>query len=105
MRVEYKDSETLLGDLRRFIDVKSKDPIRWFTDVNLNFDRLIETLYKNKDLISKIYINCSEEMEFLKKDISNKLGGDYIETLPHGLSNEEIQRILARPQVSLGSKN
>jgi CRISPR-associated protein Csh2 len=96
LRIEYKDSETLLGDLRRFIDVNIKEPVREFGDVNLKFDRLIDTLCKSKDLISMIYINCSEEMEFLKKWLISKLGEEYIRVLPHDLSEAEIQRIIAR---------
>jgi CRISPR-associated protein Csh2 len=96
LRIEYKNSETLLGDLRRFIDVEIKESIREFKDVNPKFDRLIEALSKSKDLISKIYINCSGEMEFLKKEVSSRLGENYIKTLPHGLKDEEIQKILVR---------
>jgi len=96
LRIEYKDSETLLGDLRRFIDVNIKEPIRGFIDVSPKFDRLIDVLSKNKDLISKIYINCSEEMEFLKEEVSRNLGKDYIVALPHHLSDNEIRRIIAR---------
>jgi CRISPR-associated protein Csh2 len=96
LRIEYKDSETLLGDLRRFIDVSIKEPIREFTDVSPKFDKLVNVLSERKDLISKIYINCSEEMEFLKDELSKELGENYIYTLPHPLSDSEIREIIAR---------
>jgi hypothetical protein len=86
----------LLGDLRRFIDVSIKEPIREFIDISPKFDRLVNVLSKCKDLISKIYINCSEEMEFLKNELSKELRENYIYTLPHPLSDNEIREIIAR---------
>lgn len=96
LRIEYKDSETLLGDLRRFIEVDLKEPIREFRDVNPNFDKLVKVLSENEVHISKIYIDCSEETKFLKEKITNELGADYIRALPHGLSDAEIQGIITR---------
>lgn len=95
LRVEYKDTETLLGDLRRFIETEPKEPIREFKDVNPKFDKLLNVLNENKERISKIYVNCSEEMQPLK-DKLNEFFSQYVKVLPHRLSDTEIQRIIAR---------
>lgn len=96
LRVEYKDSETLLGDLRRLIDVDIKEPVRDFRDVNPKFDRLLDTLFENKDLISKVYVNCSDEVQFLIREAANKIGKEHVAILPHGLSDAKIREIIAR---------
>jgi len=98
LRVEYKDSETLIGDLREYIDVTElKDPIRELEDVNPKFNRLLEILEKNKDDISKIFISISDKLEsltFLKQSINKKFNKEVVVELPHDLNDENILRIL-----------
>jgi CRISPR-associated protein Csh2 len=96
LRVEYKDGETLLGDLRRYIDVSLKDPIREFKDVELNFDRLIEDLKRNINRISMFYLSCSEEMRSFKEQFLDVFGREVVKVLPHSLDDCDILKILRR---------
>lgn len=95
LRVEYKDTETLLGDLRRFIETELKEPIRGFKDVNPKFDKLLNVLNENKERISKIYVNCSEETQLLKEKLIKSFS-EYVKVLPHKLSDTELQKIITR---------
>lgn len=95
LRVEYNDSETLIGDLRRYIDTEPREIIREFKDVNPKFDRLLNVLKEYRERISKIYVNCSEETSQLKDQLLGVFK-DKVQVLPHGLKNDEIQQIIAR---------
>ncbi len=79
LRVEYKDKETFLGDLRRFVKLEPKegvkeDAIRDITDFVLNTDALVDLLAKNKDSIEKIYL-------YQDSNLSVKGGGNLKEKL------------------------
>ncbi len=61
MRLEFKDSETMLRDLRSYVELSSGKKgiddlgIRDITECSLDISRLVEYLGANKGLIEKIY--------------------------------------------------
>ncbi|MEM2928879.1 MAG: type I-B CRISPR-associated protein Cas7/Csh2 [Nitrososphaerota archaeon] len=73
LRVEYKDKETFLGDLRSFVKLDKEEELRDINDFEINFDNLYELLTKNKEKIEKIY--CFEDSELKIK------GGSFIENI------------------------
>lgn len=73
LRVEYKDKETFLGDLRSFVKLDKEEELRDINDFEINFDNLHELLTKNKEKIEKIY--CFEDSELRIKD------GSFIENI------------------------
>ncbi|MBO8159473.1 type I-B CRISPR-associated protein Cas7/Csh2 [Thermosyntropha sp.] len=79
LRVEFKDNETMLNDLRNYIDLISyEESLRSINECALECGRLKEYLVKNKDLIKNIYLFQDEELKTLEngetrhvKDILN----------------------------------
>jgi len=63
MRVEYRDSDTLLGDLRRFIRIEYQEPIRELSDVKVDLSALVKYLEENRDKIEDIRVRCSEDFD------------------------------------------
>lgn len=56
MRVEYKDSQTILGDMRSMIKLKeNKENARDISEVEIDIGELEKYLKKNKDKIDKIH--------------------------------------------------
>lgn len=71
LRVEYKDNETILGDLRDYIKLTAKEEsIRELSEVALEVGELKEFLQKNKDKIKTIYYFSDEK---LKLTVNNAL--------------------------------
>lgn len=85
IRIQYKDCDTLFGDLRRFIvEDFSTENIRELKDLNLSFDNLFNFLGINKDRIDKIFIRESDEFSTRFKFAENlKLKGLPLTHLPH----------------------
>ncbi|MBD3184932.1 type I-B CRISPR-associated protein Cas7/Csh2 [Candidatus Poribacteria bacterium] len=54
VRVEYKDDETLLGDLRRYVKVDKEEGLRDVSEVILDISELDKKLLKNKEKINTI---------------------------------------------------
>lgn len=54
MRVEYKDDQTFLGDLRAWISLEKDEGLESIADVQLNFTGLVERLKKNQGKIEKV---------------------------------------------------
>lgn len=66
MRVEYKDVETILGDLRDYIKFSSADEsVRDIKEVTLDVTELSAFLKKNKDKILNIYYFADEKLSIL----------------------------------------
>ncbi len=63
LRVEYKDSETFTGDLRRYIDIDKKEGLRDVGEYELDITKLVEKLSKRKDSINKIYLKVDEDIK------------------------------------------
>lgn len=63
LRVEYKDSETFTGDLRRYIDIDKKEGLRDVGEYELDITKLVEKLSKRKDSINKIYLKVDEDLK------------------------------------------
>ncbi len=90
LRAEYVDGETLLGDLRDYIDLqpKSQDSISQLNDFDLDATKLAELLKDNKEKIQTIYI--WEHPNLIWKDdqpldelLRAALGEEKVEALPH----------------------
>lgn len=80
MRVEYTDSETVLGDFRDLIKLEEKvESIRDIKECALDISELVETLNKNKEKINKIYY-------FVDKNLELKVNGE-IKTLKDALKD------------------
>jgi len=64
IRVEYIDSETILGDFRDLIILKEKvESIRDIKECSLDISKLVDTLRENKDKIKNIYYFADENLE------------------------------------------
>ena len=78
IRVEYTDSETFIGDLRRYIKRIENEQIRDINQINLEMNNLVSKLKDYKKKINKIYFWQDEELEpkfeeLLKdKELENK---------------------------------
>ncbi|KXG43095.1 type I-B CRISPR-associated protein Cas7/Csh2 [Tepidibacillus decaturensis] len=74
LRVAYKDSETILGDLRDYIRLEEKvENIRDIKEVSLDITDLVSLLNKNKSKIDKIYYFIDERLEIKMADTVGKL--------------------------------
>ncbi|NLO90099.1 MAG: type I-B CRISPR-associated protein Cas7/Csh2 [Clostridia bacterium] len=80
MRVEFTDNQTILNDLRGYINlVNSEESLRSIEECALECGRLKEYLNKNRELISKVYYFKDEELKILvngeESSINNVLEG------------------------------
>lgn len=96
LRIEYRDAETILGDLRRFVTVKPRrEAIRDFADLEINFDRLIDHVKRNMDVISKVYLRTSEELSYVK-DLVRNCCPERLSALPHKMTEAEVEAAIKR---------
>lgn len=66
IRVEYKDSETILGDYRDYIELKENvSNIRDINECSLLIDGLVDLFETNKEKISKIYYFADQNLELI----------------------------------------
>lgn len=64
IRVEYIDSETIIGDFRNLISLEEKvESIRDIKECTLDISKLVDVLKKNKDKIKNIYYFADENLE------------------------------------------
>ena len=64
MRVEYVDSETILGDYRDFIELETKTTsVRDITECSLKVDMLRDILINNKGKIKNIYYFADKKLQ------------------------------------------
>jgi CRISPR-associated protein Csh2 len=97
LRVEYKDKETLIGDLRHYIDKEYKEQVRNLSDIKLKYSGLLEKLKENASRIERVYVRESggiiwDEAKGLTEALEKELKGIVIR-LPHEpsiLSEENI---------------
>jgi CRISPR-associated protein Csh2 len=84
MRIEYNDSETLIGDLRRFIKVDQEKgrPIRSLADLRVNLEDLTEKLDGFVDKINKIYLWEDDSFKDIVKGLEEKLAAK-IQKIPY----------------------
>lgn len=69
MRVEYVNSETILGDYRDYIELQAKTTnIRDITECSLKIDKLVDLLDKNSDKIMNIYYFLDDYLELTLND-------------------------------------
>ena len=96
LRIEYGDAETVLGDLRKFVAVKPcREAVRDFADLEINFDKLIDHVKRNADVISKVYLRTSEELSYVKDLIWNCCP-ERFSALPHEMRVEEVEAAIRR---------
>ena len=75
LRAEYKDNETILGDLRDYLKFSSEDEsVRDIKEVTLDITELVEFLNKNKDRIFKLHYFVDEKLKLVlnKKKVNFK---------------------------------
>lgn len=66
IRVEYKDSETILGDYRDYIKLQENvSNVRDITECSLTVDRLVDLFKENKDKINGIYYFADENLALI----------------------------------------
>ncbi|QTA37933.1 type I-B CRISPR-associated protein Cas7/Csh2 [Thermosipho ferrireducens] len=82
LRIQYKDAETLFGDLRDLVITEEKGehlPAKP-GDVELSFEPLIDYIYQNKETIEKIVYWQDANATFIKENfaevLKEKLGSD-----------------------------
>lgn len=64
MRVEYKDSETVLGDYRDYIELDEEVlNVRDITECSLAIDKLVDLLENNRSNIENIYYFADESLD------------------------------------------
>lgn len=64
MRVEYKDSETVLGDYRDYIELDEEvSNVRDITECSLIIDKLVDLLENNREKIERIYYFADESID------------------------------------------
>ncbi len=79
LRVEMKDNETVLNDLREYIDLeynKAEENIREIDDIALNIEELIEYLTEKEDKIQEINYWLDSKLQ-IKDDGLDKLLGQF----------------------------
>jgi CRISPR-associated protein Csh2 len=97
MRVEYKDADMLVGDLRRYVKTTFKETVRDFKDVELDLSALFNVLEEHRGRISKIYARCSDEMGYVRSLLEERFR-EVIFRLPHDLSDDEVLGILRKSE-------
>lgn len=66
LRVEYKDDETIFGDMRDYVKLNEKvDSIRDINECSLEISKLVEFLNENKGRISKVIYYHDPKLELL----------------------------------------
>ncbi|OBR96934.1 hypothetical protein CLRAG_01590 [Clostridium ragsdalei P11] len=66
LRAEYKDNETILGDLRDYLKFSSEDEsVRDIKEITLDITELVEFLNKNKDRIFKLHYFADEKLKLI----------------------------------------
>jgi len=93
LRIEYKDDTTFLGDLRRYVEIKTNEGIREenlrdISDLKLKVMPLVDILEKNKENVEKIYLWQHEDLviqegESLKELCKKRELEDKVADLPH----------------------
>ena len=89
LRVEYKDDTTFLGDLRRYVKVKSEENLRDISELKLEVSPLVDLITSNQNKINNLYIWQHEDLrtkeEKTIKDLFKEKGfsENKIVNLPH----------------------
>ncbi|MFD3157026.1 type I-B CRISPR-associated protein Cas7/Csh2 [Haloimpatiens sp. FM7330] len=74
MRIEYKDNETILGDMRDYIKlVEENESIRDIKEYSLEINELVEFINKNKELIKCIHYFVDDKLKLINQGNSCKL--------------------------------
>lgn len=75
MRVEYKDSETILGDMRSMVKLKENIPnSRDISEVEIDMELLESYLRDNKDKIATIYYYKHPNMKITNGEFTDLFG-------------------------------
>ncbi len=73
LRVEYKDKDSFIGDLRNLVKLSKIEGLRDISDFEVDIDDLINVLKDNKDRLSTIYIFEDKELNIKGGSLSNRL--------------------------------
>ncbi|MGO1372150.1 MAG: type I-B CRISPR-associated protein Cas7/Csh2 [Senegalia sp. (in: firmicutes)] len=76
MRVEYNNSETILGDMRSMINFKeNKENARDISEVEINIEMLEKYLRDNKEKVNKIYYYKHPNMKIINGEFTEIFNG------------------------------
>jgi len=81
LRLEYKEPDFLMGDLRKFIETKHNDIVRDFDDLSIDFTKLVKTINEN-DQILRAYV-CESTYCADRYSISKQIEERKRVVLPH----------------------
>lgn len=85
IRLKHKDSENLIGDLRRFIDEDFEtNNVRSLGDLKISFTRLFSRIQSEKDNLDSVFLRVSDDFEqrFAFKQMLQSFG-ENLKCLPH----------------------
>lgn len=98
LRIQYKDKETLCGDLRRYIrEDFTKENIRDLTDVEVSFSELLQKIGQMRNSIYKAFARIGPEFDsrFDFRGQLRKTGIELVE-LPHPDMTLDEKRIIVK---------
>ena len=81
LRVEYKDEETFLSDLRNNIKISKEDGLRDIGEFELDVSNLKSLLTRNKEKIDKVYLFEDEELKMEGGNLKSQLKPVFDENL------------------------
>ncbi len=73
LRIQYKDQETVMGDLRETINLKNKAKLKGINDVTLELDSMSKKLADHKDLVDRIIYWQDSTLKLEKEGNPTKL--------------------------------
>jgi len=86
IRIEYKDNQRFVGDLRRYVDIDKKEGLRDVGEYKIDISKLKDKIEKYKNNISKIIIKTDD-------DIRNSITGiNDLETLSNEVEKDGNDR-------------
>lgn len=88
LRVEYKDNQTILGDLRDYINLKEKNQsIRDINECTIEIDKLVSILNNNKENVNKIYY-------YIDPSLKLTISGNEVVNIQEGIQNISFEEIV-----------
>lgn len=87
LRVEYNDNQTILGDLRDYINLKEKNQsIRDINECTIEIDKLVDILENNKERINKVYYYVDPSLRLTIND--------EVVNIQEGIQNISFEKIV-----------
>ena len=77
LRIEYKDKETFLGDLRDRVKISPIEGLRDISDFEINFTELEKLLKENQNKIERIFIYEDKDLKILNGSLKERLSSNF----------------------------